>query len=209
MKKILYVIIHGSMHPDRYDNIMDTWGKNVDTIWYSNHNDPTKNIIKMSERSDHWSCEERHLNMIRYCVNNIKDYEWFFFCDNDTFVNTKKMNSLIDTFDPNFVHGYVLEGTFAKDRSLKYCSGGAGYLIHHKLLSKIEPNLKFYNSHYGDVTLGLCLRDMGVKIIHHDYFKCDTPKIFNITEEHIIKEHISFHYIKTKTDMLYLHNLNN
>lgn len=201
MKTILYVLLHGSMNPNRYINIKETWGKNVDCLFYSDHEDKEKNIIKVSNRTDYHSNEEKHINSLHYVSNNIKDYEWFFFCDDDTFVNTKKLEDILHTFDKDSIHGSLLdEGNWPGDRSLNFCSGGAGYLIHSELLNEIIQHVSILNTGCADVTLGLCLRNLGVKSINHDFFKSQPPSFFNIPIDET-KNYITFHYIKTMGDM--------
>jgi len=203
MKKILYVLLHGSMNDERYHNIISTWGKNVDCLFYSDHEDNDKKIIKVSNRTDYHSNEEKHINIIKYVSNNIKDYEWFFFCDDDTFVNTKKLEFLLNTFDEECVHGSVLNGTWPGDITLNYCSGGAGYLIHSKLINKIAQNIEIRNTGYSDVTLGLFLRDNNIKSINYELFNSQPPDFHNVPIINV-KNYISFHYIKT---MDYMNNL--
>jgi len=201
MKKILYVLLHGSMNPNRYYNVKETWGKDVDCLFYSDHEDSEKNIIKVSNRTDYHSNEEKHINSIHYVSNNIKDYEWFFFCDDDTFVNTKKLENLLGTFDKNSIHGSLLnDGHWPGDRTLNFCSGGAGYLIHHELLNTIDKNLSILNTGCSDVTLGICLRNLGIDSVNHEFFKSQPPYFFNIPIDET-KNYITFHYIKTMDDM--------
>lgn len=200
MKKVLYVILHGSIYKDRYHNIKDTWGKSKDCLFYSDYEDLDKNIVKVSDRTDYHSNEEKHINSLHYVSKNMKDYEWFFFCDDDTFVNTKKLESLLDTLDKKSVHGSLLEGTWSIDPTLNYCSGGAGYLINSSLLSEIIEKVKVLNSGFSDVTLGLILRDLGVKSINYDFFKSQPPHHYGISmyETH---NYITFHYIKDMGEM--------
>jgi len=172
IKKVLYVLLHGSINPQRYYNVKESWGKNVDCLFYSDHNDVDKNIIKVSDRTDYHSNEEKHINSLHYVSTNIKDYEWFFFCDDDTFVNTQKLEGLLDTFDKNSIHGSLLdEGNWPMDKSLNFCSGGAGYLIHSELLTNIIEHIKILNTGCSDVTLGLHLRTLNIKSINHNFFK--------------------------------------
>lgn len=208
MKKILYVLLHGSMNPQRYYNVKESWGKNVDCLFYSDHNDVDKNIIKVSDRTDYHSNEEKHINSLHYVSTNIKDYEWFFFCDDDTFVNTQKLEGLLNTFDKNSIHGSLLdEGNWPGDKSLNFCSGGAGYLIHSELLTNIIEHIVILNTGCSDVTLGLHLRNLNIKSINHNFFRSQPPSFFNIpiTET---KNYITFHYIKTIDEMnLLLENI--
>jgi hypothetical protein len=94
----------------------------------------------------------------------------------------------------------VLENTWPGDRNLKYCSGGAGYLIHSELLDKITQNVTILNTGYSDVTLGLFLRDLGIKSMNHIFFKSQPPSFYN-TPDKEISNYITFHYIKTIDDM--------
>ena len=52
-----------------------------------------KKIIKVSDDFTYSSNEPKHVNVIKYLIENDYQYEWFFFCDDDTFVNTKNLES--------------------------------------------------------------------------------------------------------------------
>jgi hypothetical protein len=53
--KILYVIMHTQNQNERYDNVMNTWGRDVDCIFYSDHEDLNKNIIISSNDTSYKS----------------------------------------------------------------------------------------------------------------------------------------------------------
>jgi hypothetical protein len=197
MKKILYVILHGSVYSERKHHIKSTWGKNSDCLFYSDYEDIDLNVIKISDRSDYHSNEEKHINIINKLNKELPEYEWFFFCDDDTFVNTEKLNDNLDHFDIDSVHGSVIQ-CWSHDKNLKYCSGGAGYLIHRTLLKKIT-NIPILNTGYSDVTLGIYLRENNITSTNHSYFNSRDPKFYNVKDDEL-KQFISFHYIKTKED---------
>ena len=69
MKNILYVILHGLTHKNRYKNVKDTWGKDVDCIFYSDYKD--ENVIKVSNHTDYKS-NEKNTNYITF--HYIKTY---------------------------------------------------------------------------------------------------------------------------------------
>jgi hypothetical protein len=211
MKKILYVLLHGEVNKDRYDNVKDTWGINSDLLFYGDYENDNEEIIKVSENKSYRSNEEKHVNVFKYLSQNPKyDYEWFFFCDDDTFVNVNKLEELLPTFDVNYAHGQLLrtdniDGRKINNGLLQYLSGGAGYLIHCDLLNKISNEIKDLNTGYADVTLGLCLRDLNIPVLNSDLFKSQPPNFYNYSDE-LIKNYISFHYIKTKDMMTNLNN---
>jgi hypothetical protein len=211
MKKILYVILHGEVYKERYHNIKDTWGKDKDLLFYGDYEDIDKGIIKVSENKSYRSNEEKHINVLKYFNENTNyNYEWFFFCDDDTFVNVNKLEELLHSFNINQIHGQILRtsevnGVKITPPILEYHSGGAGYLIHNSLLKIISKEIKFLNTGYSDVTLGICLRDLNIPISNSDLFKGQPPNFYGYSNESIIN-HITFHYIKTKNMMIELLN---
>ena len=208
MDRILYVIIHGIFGSDRYDNIVKTWGNGVDYLFYGDYESAGNNIIKVSNRTDYSSGEEKHVNIFPVVREKINYYDWFFFCDDDTFVNTKNLSEYVKTADKNLVHGEVLRQTWPGDLTLTYCSGGAGYLIHSSLIPLICDSISIRNTGYGDVSLGICLRDLGIKSFDYWGFKSQPPPFFNIDMNETNK-YISFHYIKTLKNMEELYSLIN
>jgi hypothetical protein len=96
MKKILYVILHTCTRPDRHDGIVNSWGKDVDYIFYADCDNEEKKIVKVSDDSTYSSNEPKHINVIKYLIENDYQYDWFFFCDDDTFVNTKRLENNLE-----------------------------------------------------------------------------------------------------------------
>lgn len=194
MKKILYVILHTCKRPERYDGVVNSWGKDVDFIFYSDCDNKEKKIIKVSDDSTYSSNEAKHINIIKYLIEHDYQYEWFFFCDDDTFVNTKNLENSLDLFDINKINGGVLNGTWNTDKSLNYCSGGAGYVIHNTTLRKISGSIKSTDSGYSDVSLGICCRELNIELNHSENFKSQNPNYYK-QEVTTIKDIFTFHYI--------------
>lgn len=187
------------MYRARHTAIKMTWGSKVDCLFYADYEDLANGVIKVSDRSDYASNEEKHVQAIKYVANNY-NHDWVFFCDDDTFVNTDKLSKLANNWSPENVHGSLITGCWPHDRSLPYCSGGAGYLIHKNLLKIVAPNIAVKHTDYSDVTLGLCLRDLKIICQDHSLFKSQPPAFYGITPDKW-SEYISFHYIKTKEEM--------
>jgi len=201
---ILYVVLHGKSSDHRHEGIMETWGKNKNIIFYSDYEDPDKKIYKVSNRTDYSSNEEKHLNSF-LLVNNLNTkYDWFFFCDDDTFVNTEYLENT--KFDENFIHGSIITGCWPHDKNLEYCSGGAGYLISKNILIKIYENLFNSNTGFSDVSLVYIAKKCNIPFLNDDRFRSQNPSFFNIKDIEI-KNFFTFHYVKTKDDQIKLLNL--
>lgn len=200
MKQILFCILHGSVDKERADNILKTWGNNVDLMFYGDF----ENIdyyIKVTERTDYNSNEEKFCNMFNRVLKYNGDYDgWYFFCDNDTFVNTKLLFDKLDEFDEDYIHGQVIN-TWPQDNTLHYLSGGAGFLISGKLIGQLDKDIEILGTNYSDVTFGKYIRENNLKMKHSDLFKSQLPEYYNIEN---IKDYITFHYVKTYDKMLEL-----
>jgi hypothetical protein len=190
--KILYLVIHTEKQKDRYENIMSTWGKDVEVIFYSDESSK-ENIIKVSDKSDYSSGEEKQINIINNFPKEKLNYDWYVFVDNDTFVNTKKVSEIIDNFDPNHIHGQVAN-TYHSDPNLFYCLGGAGIFISNTIMTQIIGKLVHNNVIWGDVSLGLNLRKLGIKLQNNLLCHSQRPEHYGIQESEV-KNHITFHYI--------------
>ena len=201
MNNILYCILHTKKQEDRYLNIVKTWASDIDYLFYSDHEDITKNIVKMSDRCDYTSAEEKQVNIIHYLINNSNyhKYDWYFFCDNDSYINTKNVNKLLPNLDKNSICG-LKANSWPIDPTMFYCGGGAGFIIHRNLLHTLSKFIKVYNSGYSDVTIGLSARSAGIPIKHYDGFNSFPPSYYNMIKSQIDNQ-ISFHYIKSFSEM--------
>lgn len=205
--KILYLILHTKKYETNYYNVINTWAKDVDFLFYSDHEDKEKNIIKVSSRDDYHSNEEKFVNVIKQLPIEYLKYDWFFFCDNDTYVNTKLLNNSVVNFNIDFIYGQEIH-TWTPDLSLGYFSGGAGYLVSNKILRHMIDNLKNYNTGFSDVTFGLYIREHNIQKLPSDLFKSQPPEYYYINLEDT-KNYISFHYIKTFEMMNKLYQISN
>lgn len=214
MNKILYCILHTQNQNDRVDNILDTWGKSRDVMFYSDEENLEKNIRKVSDRSDYDSAKEKQINVFK--ILSPLNYEWYFFCDNDTFVNVKLLESKLDTFDKNLVHCQVLD-CFPQDPTLRFPSGGAGFLIHRDVVAKLVDSMRDitdFSQNFSDVTIGLNLRDIGVGVSDPKLFFSQRPEFYNdngywnlIIGDEDMHKYITFHYISEKPLMERYHSL--
>jgi|688.fasta_scaffold27265_5 hypothetical protein len=199
MEKIIYFIMTSHKFKHRQKNVLETWGADVDLYFYSDTEDSENKTIKVTDKSDYWSLEEKHINIFKYLENNFLDEEWFFFCDDDTFVNTKKMNEFLSSCEKDCVYGYLIN-CWPVMKDLFYHSGGAGVLIHRKMLNILSKNIEHKNTRFADVTLSLNLIDNKIKLLNDSKFHSEPPSYYNIPNDEI-KENITFHHIDKFEDM--------
>jgi hypothetical protein len=214
---ILVCILHTEKNNSRYNNISNTWGKYIDHLFYSDNQDLDKNIYKVCDRNDYASAQEKQVNIINQMPEKYVSYDWYFFCDDDTFLNINKLRETLCKLDTNVVYGEI-RNSWSTDRTLFYPMGGAGFLISGCVMNKIRGNF-IDNSKYGiyhsDVTLGMNLRRLNIKMspilepnIESKNNQLDgcpllnsqKPSFYGIEDSEVYK-YISFHYITDYSEM--------
>jgi hypothetical protein len=222
MKKVVCFVNTTKKHTDRIDNVLETWAQKIDTVFYSDHEDFEKNVLKVSNRDDYASGEEKQINILN-TINNLTNgedeiildvYEWLFFVDDDTFVNVDNLTEYIQTLDENKVYGSVFDSEKDSENPMyvnnvvpkdaKFPSGGAGFLVSSKIVRSIQ-NFSNYNTSCGDVSAGLNFYFNNIDQEHSTLFNSQNPDLYNHSEE-TQKEMISYHYIKTLEEMQNLFN---
>lgn len=222
MKKVVCFVNTTKKHTDRIDNILETWAQNIDTVFYSDHQDFERNVVKISNRDDYASGEEKQINILNN-INNFTNgedqelldiYNWVFFVDDDTFVNVENLEKYIQDIDENKVYGSVFDSEKDSENTMyvnnvipkdaKFPSGGAGFLVSSKVIRLIN-NFSNYNTACGDVSAGLNFYFNQVEQENSDLFNSQNPEFYGHTEDQQ-KEMISYHYIKTLEEMQKLFN---
>jgi hypothetical protein len=211
--KILIYIMTSRNNINRIENIMNTWGSDLDIVFYSDHEDPTKNIIKVSDRTDYASNEEKQVNALNFLKNlydedNIPvldSYDWIFLIDDDTYVNFKNLQKNIENFDKKCVYGSIFDSEKDSDNpayknnviplDMKFPSGGAGYLISSETIKEFG---EFENVGIGagDLSVGFNLYRRKIEQINNQLFNSQPPRFFNHNKNQISNS-ISYHYIYT------------
>lgn len=200
--KILILTMSSKILSNRIDGILNSYYKiienydNIDLIFYSDHEDISKNIIKLDCDFEYCYRDNEIKNLTVF--NLIRDkyynkYDWYLFIDDDTFVNIPLLNDKINSFDENYIYGKDSTGYYG---NLNYVSGGAGYIISNKLISKMFDLTNFKTS-FADVSIGMNMIERGIEFINSDYFDPYNPYRMgtsdNIKED--IKNKITYHYI--------------
>lgn len=136
--KILCCILHTEKQPEQYEAIEKTWGSKIDHMYYSDHEDISKNIVKVSDDCSYKSAVEKNAKVFKILINDdrYKDYDYYFFVDNDTYVNEVKLRSSIEKgeFNEDRIYGH----TWRDENCANWLMGGAGYLMNRKVLYKFK-----------------------------------------------------------------------
>lgn len=217
MKKVICFVNTTKKHIDRIENISKTWAEKIDTVFYSDHQDPENNVIKVSNRDDYASGEEKQINVLNRLSdltdgddNNLLDvYDWVFFVDDDTFVNVENLEKHIDSFDEDKVYGSIFDSVKDSENPMyvnkvipleaKFPSGGAGFLVSASVIKGIK-DFSNYHTVCGDVSAGLNFHFNQVEQVDSKLFNSQNPEFYGHSEDEI-KEMISYHYIKTFEEM--------
>ena len=203
--KLLYCVIHTELQKEREQFILSTWGKDKNLIFYGDYDSPTNpSLVKVSSNCTYSSGEEKQINIIPRLVQDFCDYDWYYFCDNDTFVNTKLLEEFYLECDPDKIYG-ELGNTWPEDRELFYPMGGAGFLMSNKVLRFLSDKIFHNPVTWGDVSIGINFRKFNIeKVSREDLFHSQLPDFYNIPLEEV-GQHISFHYVKDLQTMQKLH----
>ena len=203
MKKLFHIsILTTHKFKDRQRSILNTWLRNFnDYVFYTDKVTDLGNQISVCDDDSYNSAaikQVNEINRIKYS-NLIDEYDWFFFCDDDTVVNI----NLLEQFCQNKSNIELCYGKVGDTwPNLNYFSGGAGFLLKSDLIKSL-PKMNFISgANFSDVQVGLWLKSNGVKLTHHSRFNSHDPSFCGKQDE--INNQITFHYIKTFDQMNYI-----
>jgi hypothetical protein len=201
MNDLIFCIITCKNFKARQEALKETWLKNQKYIFLSD--EEKEDSLNITEIQGHASGEIKQLDSFKHIKNKKLDYNWYFFCDDDTFVNVKNLRELIFKLSPFLSYGNIL--SFERDplnpcwnkygTNLRYLSGGSGFFISNSTLNILANKDMSPQSGYGDLTLGLYMKKFMLDINHIDGLYKDKPEAFNHSLEQI-KNAYTYHYIK-------------
>jgi len=184
----------------RQKHLKLSWVNNINYIFASDVN--TEDNVQLTLREGHISAVDKQLNSIDYLLSNFPNFEWYFFCDDDTFVNVKNLICYLNSLPKSVTSvGKVLSFNTDPqnpmwtifDNDFGYYSGGAGFAVRKDLLIKLNSkNLKL-KSKYSDVSMGFLMID---EVLHDcNLFNSQNPITANHSENKI-KTCITYHFVK-------------
>ena len=136
--KIFFTLTTSVKLKDRHAAQKETWLKGLDYVYASDIN--CEDQLKFSDKRDHQSAEEKQLNSLKYLCRAKKDYDWYFFGDDDTFVNVKNLTSFLETVPPHVLSsGRITHLNMASSSLLHFLS------LKYKKLVNQNPISKYVN----------------------------------------------------------------
>ena len=201
--KTLFAILSTDKYKDtRQKALKRSWLISQDYFFASDKTDEDQ--VKLSDKTDHSSAEEKQLNSLTYIVNHgLLNYDHFFFCDDDTSVNISLWNKLSHTFLGKNI-GWIISPEsdprnpiWQRVRNFKYFSGGAGFVLTRNAVLAMAEFVPHYKERtkYGDISIGNIIQRLGIPIEHCELFHMDVPSVYghNNTD---IKTNLTYHYVK-------------
>lgn len=134
-----------------------------------------------------------------YIDQTESEFDWFFFCDDDTFVYTQRLNDFLLLENSRFEFMYGFKGGTFDIHNLKitWCSGGAGIVMSKELVKKIQDHLINTENplitHETDITLAIwaTMAAKDLTVIDNKRFRPFAP---HDPENRDIKDAITYHY---------------
>jgi len=159
--------------------------------------------------------ELKVLKNIYYSDKSVLEcYDWVCVVDDDTFVNTKKLDEYIEEITDDSVYGDLItpenspDNPIWKDLVLEhdyvYHSGGGGVLIPSKLLLDIE--FEECGTVWDDVTVGVIFGRNNIPLVDSEVFKSQPPEFYGNTDDDV-KNVVTYHHIKPDRMRLFYEKL--
>lgn len=187
---------------ERINSIKETWGKDINNlIFYSDHDDNQNDVIKVSDNQR--DCGLKTQNRLLQILDDKNKYDWYFFVDDDTYVNIKALNTFIEGRDENKIYGCR-----CGDDTHPYIQGGAGILIPGKFFEEVtvaDINTEWLHpaSGFGDLWWGFLYKHRNALLEYHDEIFCNiyTDEAKALLAQRNLNEIVTVHPVRTRVEM--------
>jgi hypothetical protein len=225
MNNIEFIVLTCDKYLDtRVLSIKKSWGLEQNIKFLTDSKSKNFEIIGFNTQKNYNGIFDKYVEFFK--TYNFRNYDYYFFTDDDTFVNLTNLKKLeLPPKETPFCVGRMLclnpDGTDLwgnqtgtnisqingenTNLPLYYPSGGSGFIISQKGCLLLQEYLNSSNNipycRFGDVSLGFWLRNSNVKFIPNSNFWWDTHENLsnNSWEEYISdKDVITFHYVGEK-----------
>lgn len=209
MKDLSIHILTTHKNKDRQKSILDSWLQGFDDyVFYTDLSTSVGNQIPLTKNDGYESGGEKQiLELYRIASNGLhNNFNWFFFCDDDSVINIKKLIDYSKNIKDKLAIGKIIY-CFGPDPTLGYFQGGAGFLLHSSLFRNSSIPIIIPGVPWSDVHAGIWLRQNNVRLHHDELFNEDPPEKCGKVSSDLMKKQISFHYIKTRDEMIRIDNI--
>ncbi len=201
--KICYVILACQKYKEtRCVWQSNTWLKDVeadddaDYFWiHANPDHSNKHIVGYNTSDDYFSCPIKFKLFIQN--NELSNFDYVFFCDDDTFVYHNRLKSLLSKYDAK--DSYLLGHWLQHEKQFPVMSGGAGFALTKELYRRIREYINNYNNlpmlAQSDITLCLWIHMMGNYKWEDLCGKVHPDNHLKLNYSSIEPHHVSFHYV--------------
>lgn len=178
------LVFVGVMTADKYlgtraKAVYETWGRELPgrIAFFSSEsstvpdNCPDLPLVPLPRVDDTYPPQKKSFMMLQYMWNNFGDrFEWFLRADDDVYVRTDRLETLLRSVDSRRAmyigqagRGNSEEfGLLSLEYDENFCMGGPGVVLSRETLRRIVPHIKYCLRHlyttHEDVELGRCVK---------------------------------------------------
>ncbi|XP_039310722.1 chondroitin sulfate synthase 1 isoform X2 [Solenopsis invicta] len=159
--------------------VYETWGKELPgkIVFFSSEsstvpeNCPDLPLVPLPRVDDTYPPQKKSFMMLQYMWSNFGDrFEWFLRADDDVYVRTDRLETLLRSVDSRRAmyigqagRGNSEEfGLLSLDYDENFCMGGPGVVLSRETLRRIVPHIRYCLRHlyttHEDVELGRCVK---------------------------------------------------
>lgn len=189
----LILILHSHNTRERLKAILRSWGQNANILFYADYSDLLDKVMQVTKTPSYESGPEKILNCIKFLPQEHLNYDWYVFCDDDTFLNLNLLEKVLPSFDKDFVYCNVIK-CWEQDPTLEYPSGGAGFAIPNLIFKKLRSESELYATRWSDVCIGLNFKKLNIEMKQEGRFHAHPPYKHDL-KLYEVPNHLSFHYV--------------
>ncbi|XP_046362295.2 glycoprotein-N-acetylgalactosamine 3-beta-galactosyltransferase 1-like [Haliotis rufescens] len=151
--------------------VRETWGKRCDVLlFFSSVENKALSVIGLNVSEGRSHLTDKTYHAFRYVYKHyFNQADWFLKADDDTYVIVDNLKFYLSKFDKN--QGLYFGATFSRVTPQGYNSGGAGYVLSKEALKKFGERGSNntacpFERGVEDVAMGLCMFNLGVKLVN-------------------------------------------
>lgn len=128
---------------NRVENCLNTWLRDLDYVCITDKVTGRFNEISCSEDDSYNSNEEKtvsFLNIVKH-TDEFNHYDWFFFIDDDAYLNVNYFNYILPYLEKEKFYGLKMAG-YSKNPDIYFPSGGSGYIVSPSMIKRFSSIYK-------------------------------------------------------------------